>query len=362
MPGRRGKPRSEDDIAENAEPLSVLDLDDPEVGIRPEDRFAAIPPGPRLVPRRLHHESTRAPVLLLAGLLAVFLLGSWLGSVGSDEEADRPSMSFPVLDVDTGATLLLVAPDNVAEIDVGGSIARPVEGAGDAVRRYRGRAIRVRLLPSATPGRAWLVTTATAGMSTAREIELADGRVGAELAVEGSVLGATTAGLVVEHDPMTYTLVAFDGVPIRVLDRDAEFLGAADTLVATSSDDCGGSTCAIRLQDVETGDVREITVELAARGSGAGSLAPDGRRLAYTRSDGVETHGVLVDLELETTTPFRARAVRRDTPGPHHAWSPGGDWLFLATTRNGLDAVATADGTNSRVDADLPPFTGILTR
>jgi hypothetical protein len=57
-------------------------------------------------------------------------------------------------------------------------------------------------------------------------------------------------------------------------------------------------------------------------------------------------------------TPFRTRAVRRDSGAPL-AWSSDGAWLFVATERDGLDAVGI-DGQGYRVANALPPFEAIL--
>jgi hypothetical protein len=363
VPVRRGK--SDGDVAEDAEPLAVLDLDDPEIGIRPEDRFAAIPPGPRLVPRRMHGESTRAPVVLLAGLLALFIIGSWLGGVGSDDEVDTEPTATPVLDQITETKLLLVGDEGIAEIDVGRGAARPVDdGASYAIRLRRHLEPRSRIIPSATAGRAWVVSRDTDGVSSTREIDLGDGATTAKLSVEGRVVAAATDALVVERSAGLIEAVRFDGTTLPTVAPSGRVLGAAGTLVATRAvEGCADRNCGIVVTDIATGTTRDLPAPLSAGGTEFGSMAPDGRLLAVLRSDGVETHGVLLHTELGTTTPFRARNVGRDTIGPTAlSWSADGAWLLIATEFGGLDAVATVDGTTYRVVADLPPFTAIVAR
>ena len=356
---RRG---SDDDVTDDAEPLSVLDLDDPELGIRPEDRFAAIPPGPRLVPRRVHDESTRAPVLLLAGLLALFVLGSWLGGIGSDEAPEsRADPAQPVLDQTTDTTLLLVGEEDAAVIDVGRKAAIPVDDAGTRAIA-RARSIRSRVVASSTAGRAWIVTREPDGTSIAREIDTTSGATTAKVQIDGLVAGATEAGLVVERRSGPVEVVGADGATTTTLAPSGRVMGAARNLV-TVRPECAGRACGVAVIDVTTGTSRELPGELAASGTELGSLSPDGRKLAIVRSDGVDTHGVLVDVELGTVTPFRARGLRRAALGPAAlAWSPDEAWLFVATAPNGLDAVATGDGTAYRVDAELPPVSAILVR
>ncbi|HEX6311984.1 MAG TPA: hypothetical protein VF152_10190 [Acidimicrobiia bacterium] len=361
MPGRRRE--SDADVAENAEPLTVLDLDDPEIGLRPEDRFAVIPPGPRLVPRRAHDEATRIPVLLLAGLLGLFVLASWLGGVGSEDASDQDSPVAPLLDRITGTTLLLVGDDGVAAIEVGRGAARPVDDPG-ARALLRERGPRSRLVPTDASGRAWAVSAGPDGIATARELDLGDGRVTAEVRVEGVVVAATTGALIVERSSGVLDAVGRDGATVLTVAPSGQVLGAAGTRVATRVvDGCSGTDCGVAITDVATGATLVVSAPLSAGGTEFGSLSPDGRLLAVVRSDGVDTHGLLVDLDLGATIPFRARGVGRDTIGPTAlAWSPDGAWLFVATERDGLDAVATLDGTTYRVGSDLPAFTAILTR
>ncbi len=351
--------------AEDEQPLTVLELDAPELGIRPEDRFAAIPPGPRLIPRRHHDESSSAPFVLLAGLVAFFVLGAWLGGAGSDENERTGGATegpLPVLDQGTGTTVLLFG-DRVTALDLDRS--PPLRSA---VPRLRDVADDVLddavLVPSAAPGRAWLATPEPDGGSVVREVDLADGSaVTPPVRVDGRVVGAVTAGVVVERAPGRLELVAADGTVVRGLGEQRVFLAAAGDAVATRSSTCRGAECAVTVDDLATGATRELQTELATVGAELAALSPGGRRLGVLRSAGVETRGIVVDLRLETVAQFRARGVPRGAAGgvPALGWSPDGGWLFIATARGGLDAVAS-DGLTYRVDAEVPTFTGIMTR
>lgn len=340
-------------------PLTVLDLDDPELGLRPEDRFAAIPPGPRIVPRRVHDESNRAPIVLLAALVAFFVIGAVLGGSGSSsDESGGSAAPVPELDQPTGTTLLLLGPDGGARFHVD---EETVRRAGDELEPLvdvvSGRG---HLVASAVAGRVWAVTTDPSSTSQAQEIDAADGvATSAPVLVEGFVSGAVAAGLVVERHSGALEIVDGSGTTVLALPEGRLFLAAAGNQVATREADCTGGTCDVIVDNVDTGTTRTISVELAARGTDVASFSPDGQRLMVARSDGVHTRGVIVDVTLETVIPFQTRAVRRDSGAPL-TWSEDGAWLFVAADRNGLDAVGP-DGQVYRVGVELPPFEAIVT-
>jgi hypothetical protein len=377
---------------ELGEPLSVLDLEDAELGIRAEDRYAAVPPGPRLIPRRVHDQSTGAPLLLLGALVAFFALGAWLDSTGSDEQSPTPTeRPAPVLDRATGATLLLFGKEGVATLDVDERTTRPLPGAerlgvpaaaastgGDvvviddtaAVRLPGSRRPPVTLGPagdvftSARPGHVWLVVSGPGGTSVAREINLTTpGVATAELTIEGSVLGVVSRGLVVELPSEALEVVAPDGAPPRRLGDSTIFVAAGGDVVASRPVECTAGTCDLLIDDVAAGRRRVYRVGgLATGGTELSASSPDGGRVVVLRSDGLETRGVLVDVRLATITPFRARPVRQNpSRAPALAWSPDGEWLFVATVRSGIDAV-DADGQVYRIEAELPDFDAIVAR
>jgi hypothetical protein len=345
--------------ADLGEPLTVLDLDDPEIGLRPEDRFAAIPPGPRIVPRRVHRQSTHAPLLLLGGLIVFFLVGAWLGSPSSSPPdtgtANRPA---PALDQDTDTTLVLLGSDGARRLDVDeGTTARAAEGLAPVAESVVGRA---RLVPSAAERRVWLVTSEPSGTSVAQEIDVDDGSpTGAPIEVEGFVTGAVTTGLVVERASGALQVVREDGTTTLSLAEGRVFLAASGSRLATRPASCTGSVCDVVIDDVVTGTSRTVRVEVGPGGTEVAGFSPDGNQLVVARSDGLQTRGVVVDVGLDAATPFRTRAARRDSGGPL-AWSPDGAWLFVATERDELDAVG-ADGRSYRVAIELPSFEAILT-
>jgi hypothetical protein len=340
---------------DEAESLTVLDLDAPELGIRPEDQYAAIPPGPRLIPRRRHNESSAAPLLLLGGLVLFFALGAWLGGAGSDEHDGTTASTgdpLPVLEESTGTELLLVGEGRMDALDVDGSRVRAV---GDVSARSV-------LVPSAVPRRVWLTTPEPDGSTVVRELDVADGtETSAPIAVDGRVVGALSGGIVVERVPGALELVGADAETLRELGDQRTFVASAGDVLATRSTACTGPDCEITVDDFATGVTRQVRIELGSVGPEVAAISPDGRRLAVLRSDGVEMHGVVVDLRLATVSRFEARAAVRGLSGaPALAWSSDGNWLFVATVRSGINAVGS-DGQVYRVDAELPTFSGIVT-
>jgi hypothetical protein len=342
----------------------VLDLDAPELGIRPEDRFAAIPPGPRLIPRRHHDESSRAPFVLLAGLVAFFVIGAWLGGAGSDDDDGPDTRDAPAspLAQATGTRLVLLGGESVAVFDVDEAAVTPVETSGFDALASAIAAHPVTVRPG-SPGQIWVATAEQDGASSAHQLDLADGSpTAADVVVEGHVIGALSAAVVVERAGGGLDIVDGSGTTIRELGTGRAFLAAGGAVLATRSRDCTGAECEVVVDDFATGVTYRLRTGLGASGGELATVSPDGRRLAVVRSDGVETHGALVDLRLDTVIPFEARAtLRRSTGAPTLAWSPDGSWLFVATTRGGLDAVAS-DGQTYRVEAELPPFAAIVTR
>jgi len=358
MPAPRARPTRDAE----PQPLTVLDLDAPELGLRPEDQFASVPPGRRLIPRRQHDESSSAPLLLLAGLVVFFVVGAWLGGADSDED-DRgaPDGPQPALMQSTGTALVLLGDAGVAALDVDRAAVTPARAPGfdTLARDVAGHAA---VVPSAASGRVWIATAEPAGTSVVREVDLADGSTTVPaLRVEGSVVGALTQGVLVEAPGGGLELVGADGARVRELGAGRMFLAARGDVLATRPADCDGAACTVIVDNLATGTAYELRAELGAAGTELASMSPDGRQLAVLRSDGVETRGILVDLRLDTVTPFGGRAALQGPSGaPTLAWSPEGDWLFVATVRGGLDAVAR-DGQTYRVEAELPPFTGIVT-
>jgi hypothetical protein len=214
------------------EPLAVLDLDDGELGLLPEDRYAAIPPGPRLVPRRVRRDSPWGPVALLAAVVALFTVGAWLDSAASDRVrggADAPA-SEPLTEP-TGTTLLLTARAFDFELDVDRARverAEPAEVFGETrstlAREHSMLApdgdARIRvisaddIIASGDSDRVWFVAPAGTGgngRAQAQEVDVTTGAITGELEVDGTVVGAVEDGLVVERPSRTLEVVGADG-------------------------------------------------------------------------------------------------------------------------------------------------------
>src|SRR2546421_12397574 len=99
--------------ADAGEALPVVDLDDTELGIRTEDRYAYVPPGPQWIRRRVHDNSKQIPIAILIGLAVFFVIGGVLQRSTSDRAEPPPEGTpprAPRLHPTTGATLLLLAP------------------------------------------------------------------------------------------------------------------------------------------------------------------------------------------------------------------------------------------------------------
>src|SRR5947208_15859310 len=113
--------------ADAGEALPVVDLDDTELGIGAEDRYAYVPPGPQWIRRRVHDSSKQIPIAILVALAVFFVIGGLLQRSKSDRvEPPREvtAQRLPGLHRTTGATLLLLAPDGVHTLDVDGRRVR----------------------------------------------------------------------------------------------------------------------------------------------------------------------------------------------------------------------------------------------
>src|SRR2546429_8724388 len=76
--------------ADAGEALPVVDLDDTELGIRTEDRYAYVPPGPHWIRRRVHDSSKQIPIAILVGLAVFFVIGGVLPPSTSDPPPPPP--------------------------------------------------------------------------------------------------------------------------------------------------------------------------------------------------------------------------------------------------------------------------------
>jgi hypothetical protein len=361
--------------ANAGESLPVVELEDEELGIRTEDRYAYVPPGPKWIRRRVHDDSSRIPVVILAALLLIFLVGAWLQQ-GSRDGAPRPEVraaSLPTLRQPTGASLLVLTPAGlhaldvdshqlrkagVAELPVGPvtgattsgehavlivdhrayvvprALDRPAVGIGSAVEGF----------PSTRAGRIWLLTYPLDGTVAAREVDLdgAETTPPATLGGSATVRAGAGDGLVIERlgadgtralgtwDPTTP-----ENAPVTIR-TNALFVAASRDVVASRAATCGARRCDLYLDDLGGGGERVVHDALGRGGVAAAAFSHDGRRLAVLESDGDRLRGTIVNTATGALYPFTADSVANTEPAI--AWSRDGAWLFVATTEGRIEA------------------------
>jgi hypothetical protein len=381
------------------ESLPVLDLDDDELGIRTEDRYAYIPPGPKWIRRRVHDESTRIPIVILAGLLLLFLVGAWLQQGSRDRADPRRNVTaeaLPALRQPTRASLLVLMPTGLQTLDVDrrrvrtGGVAElpvgPVTAAttsGDDVvlvvdhRAYVvpltldgpavGIGAAVEAFPSAGPGRVWLLTYPPDGTVLAREVDFAGAETTPPAVLGGSVTVRTAAGDGLVTDRLgtdgTRALGIWDPAqpataPVTFR-TNALFVAGARDVVASRDAGCGARRCDLYLDDLATGRERVIGNALGRGGVAAAAFSADGRHLAVVESDAGRSRGTLVDTKTGALTPFATGPVASTRPAI--AWSRDGAWLFVATSEGRIDAVS-ARGRGYSVPTDRLDSAALIAR
>jgi hypothetical protein len=363
--------------ADAGEALTALDLDDTDLGIRTEDRYAYVPPGPQWIRRRVHDGSKQLPIAILVGLALFFVLGAFLQRSGRDR-AEPPrevsAQNLPALHRTTGVSLLLLAPDGIHTLDVDrqrvrtGSIAElpagPISAAatsGDqtvVVVDHRAYAVRlslegaaasigpaVEVYPSHRAGRVWLFTYPADGSVVARELGL-DGvetTPAAVLSGSATVRGAAGEGVVIERlgADGTRSLATWNparpGEPPATFRTDALFVAAGRNVVASRPASCSAQHCDLFLDGPTSGQHRVIGNALSGGGVAAAVFTDNGRRLAVVESDGARSRGTIVDTSTGKVTRFVADPVAAARPAL--AWSRDGAWLFVATSTDTADAV-----------------------
>jgi hypothetical protein len=366
--------------ADAGDALPVVELEDDELGIRTEDRYAYVPPGPKWIPRRVHRDSARIPIAILAGLLLLFLVGAWLQQSPRDratQSRDVTAGALTTLSKATRTSLLVLSPDGVNTLDVdrrqarSGAIAELPVGAVTAAATSGDHAVlvvdhrayvvplsldgpaagigsAVEAFPSQRDGRVWLLTYPPDGSVTAREVDLAgvETTPPAVLAGSATVRTAAAGGLVIERliADGTRALATWD--PERPAEAPvtfrtgALFVAAGRDVVASRDAACAARRCDLYLDDLATGRQRVIGNALGRGGVAAAAFSDDGRRLAVVESDGERSQGTLIDTTSESLTPFVAEPVA--STHPSLAWSRDGRWLFVATGTGRVDAVDPA--------------------
>jgi hypothetical protein len=365
--------------ADAGESLPVVDLDDAELGIRTEDRYAYVPPGPKWIPRRVHHDSARIPLAILAGVVLLFLVGAWLQRPARDGAASRQEVTaeaLPTLRASTRTSLLLLTPNGVQNLDVDrrqvrsgavtelpvGPVTAAATSGNDAVlvvdhRAYvvprslegpaTGIGSAVEVFPSKREAGVWLLTYPPDGSVIAREADLGGVETTPPAVLGGSATVRTAAGpgLVIERLGADGTRALASWDPARPADAPvtfrtgALFVTAGKDTVASRDAACITPRCDLYLDDLGTGRQRVIGNALGRGGVGAAAFSADGRRLAVLENDGDRSHGTLVDTETGSLTPFTAGPAA--TTHPAVAWSNDGKWLFVSTTAGRIDAVDT---------------------
>jgi dipeptidyl aminopeptidase/acylaminoacyl peptidase len=358
--------------------LPVVDLDDAELGIRTEDRYAYVPPGPKWIRRRVHNDSARIPIAILAALVLFVLVGAWLQQPrdGTAPRREVTAEALPTLRHSTRTSLLVLTPNGVhnlevdrrqvrnsavAELPVGPVTAAATTGEHAVLvvdhRAYAvplslegpatGIGSAVEVFPSKREAGVWLLTYPPDGSVVAREVDL-DGVETTPPAVLGGSATVRTAageGLVIERlgPDGTRALASWDpaqpaDAPVT-LRTGALFVAAGQDTLASREAACATRRCDLYLDDLGTGRQRVIGNALGRGGVAAAAFSEDGRRLAVLENDGDRSHGTLVDTETGSLTPFNAGPVA--TTHPALAWSNDGKWLFVSTTAGRIDAVDT---------------------
>ena len=363
--------------ADAGEALTALDLDDTDLGIRTEDRYAYVPPGPQWIRRRVHDSSKQLPIAILVALAIFFVLGALLQRSGRDR-AEPPrqvtAQNLPGLHRATGTSLLLLAPDGLHTLDVDGQRVRtgsvaelpagPVTAAatsGDqtvVVVDHRAYAVplslegpatsigpAVEVYPSHRAGRVWLLTYPADGSVVARELGLDGVETTPPAVLSGSatVRGAAGQGVVIDRlgADGTRSLATWNparpGEPPATFRTDALFVAARRNVVASRPSGCSARQCDLFLDDPTSGQHRVIGNALSVGGVAAAAFTDNGRRLAVVESDGARSRGTIVDTSTGKVTRFVADPVAASRPAL--AWSRDGAWLFVATSTDTVDAV-----------------------
>ena len=378
-----------DNLDDELDDLPVVELEDAELGIRPEDRYAAIPPGPKLIRRRVHDESRRAPAYLLVALFMLVALAAGLGrgshhgatsSNGAGTAGEHATRLFRhltnaqvvmrirnalfVVDVDRGS-LVGLAPRNVPPqpvdrlIVTGRTLVAQVGGRAYSISSARAAAIDLgpaeTVVAAIEPERVW-ITALVGGQYLLREVATDGTTIETEqLQPTEALAGVTTGGVVLSNGPSRVTLLAPRDGSRRQLGGTASFIASNATAVVTTEIRKGLDS--LNVDDPAHGrhaSFRRGLVNASGRvlpDFSSVSLSPDGSRLAVTNPSAAGVTLALIDLHSGRVVSRQAIAVT-DAP---IAWSHDSDWLFAGAPDGGLLAIAR-QGTAALVDAPVDPF------
>jgi hypothetical protein len=388
----RGCPACDADVGDS---LPVLELDDTDLGLRTEDRYAYIPPGPNWIRRRVHGGSTRAPFALVAAVLLFFAAASLLRGAGTNRPgtSSAGSETRPALRRPTSTSLLLVAAESLRVVDVdrrrlakvtisglpSGPVSEAVMVDHRAVvvidhRAYalpagrRGEAVALGpatdVAPSAAPRRVWLVTYPADGTTTVQEVGLDGNATAAPATIPGgswTARAAVDGRLVVERvsgsgaravalwDPATPQMG-----PATIRD-DAVFLAASESSAASRPRSCRFDRCDLLIDDARGN--RQTLAGALRTTSAAAAFAPGGGHLAVVDTEG---RGALVDLRHGSSVEFATPPVAAGNQAL--TWSRDGSWLFVATTAAGEVDAVDVQGRVYTVEAPSLAGAAVLTR
>lgn len=371
--------------------LPVVELEDAELGIRPEDRYAAIPPGPKLIRRRVHGESRRGPAYLLLGLFLLVALAAWLGNNSRHEATNatgegtagehvirvfqhltnaqvvvRSGSEEFVVDVDRGSVVPLrprdLSPQQPVDrlVATGGTLVAQVNGHAYAIRGAEDPVVDLgpadSVVAATEAERVWIAGVFV-GRYLLREVAT-DGTTieTAQLPPTDELVGVTTAGVVLSSNRPARVMQFIPGDGSRrQLGGNASFIASNANAVVTA--ETRGGFDYLNVEDTAHGphaSFRRGRADASGRGLpefSDVSLSPDGSLLAANNASPTGVTLTIIDLHTGRTVSRQAVPVA-NTPT---AWSRDSRWLFAGAPGGGLLAI-DRQGTAALVDAPVVPF------
>lgn len=358
----------------NCGALALVDLDDHQLGLRTEDKFVAMPPEWKLIPRRRATESNAPIIATVAGLLVVALLVAILGPT-SRGNPDVPPVAPAPLAQPTGTDLALGTESvSVLEVDSGDlaplDVRRMPFAPIDRLVRVDDRLFLVALgsayvLPPGGAAQflgpatdvfrdgdtAWIVNYPAPETITVRRVDSDGSPLSRPVTIQrrAQVRAALDDGLLLESVTLggarSLDLWRRDGT-LRGIARERIFLAAARDRVVSRERGCRVAPCELVVDDVHSG----VTWRLRAGppSPAVAAISPGGFTLALLGGD----DSALVDLHDLSVT-----SVRGDRDTARATWSVDGRWLFVVQDGGGIDAIDTR-GTRYRVPG--PPLSPLI--